>query len=354
MRRLHRFLPLVLITGIAAGACGAAELAAPRIALRQAAAQVADAQRTSFTVSFSGNEADAIALFSEGEEDVTAEDRKEMATMFHSQLSMAMDQGADRADPKDDASDLDIRIGDVDHAVQMRQVDGKIYARADVRRLMEIFGGSPTDLNSFLADAKKMGLDFLPGAVDGGWLALDIAPLESFFKGLAKSGGNDMFGGFDPTNIDAGVLKPLLSAISGAYGTDVDVERLSSDGSGQHYRLSASARRLYQRLLPELKKLPMMKGLGEDEFPASADVPDERYELDVWVADRRITRAEFNLSQFMAAGHRPGPVVLRVDVNDRPDGIAAPAKSELLDIFEIWGRLMGSFTSGLEGDAQYD
>jgi hypothetical protein len=48
-------------------------------------------------------------------------------------------------------------------------------------------------------------------------------------------------------------------------------------------------------------------------------------------------------------------VVLRVDVNARPDGIAAPPKSELLDIFEIWGRLMGSFTSGMDEDeVEYD
>jgi hypothetical protein len=354
LRRLHRILPFVLITGLAAGACGAAEIAAPRIALRQAAAQVADAQRSSFTVSFAGQEADAIALFSEGEEDVTAEDRQEMTTLFHSQLSMVMDQGADRADPKDDASDMDVRVGDVEHAFQLRQVDGKIYARADVRKLVPVFGGTAADINSFLADAKGMGFDFLPGAVDGGWLAIDVAPLESFAKGLAKSAGSDMFGGLDPTNLDAGVFKPLLSAITGAYGSDVEVERLSSDASGQHYRLAASARRLYERLLPELKKLPMLADLADEEFPPSADVPDERYELDVWVADRHITRAEFNLSQFVPAAHRPGPVVLRVDVNTHPDGIAAPAKSELLDIFEIWGRVMGSFTSDPEGAAEFD
>ncbi|HYH48081.1 MAG TPA: hypothetical protein VEG38_00900 [Acidimicrobiia bacterium] len=355
MRRLHRILPFVLITGIAAAACGAAELAAPRIALRQAAAQVANAPRSSFTLSFSGQEADAVALFSEGEQEVTDEDRKHMATLFRSRLAMVFDQGADRDDPKDDASDVDLRIGHIEHAIQSRQVDGKLYARADVRNLVNLFGGSTADVDAFLRDSKDMGLDFLPGAVDGGWLALDIAPLESFFKGLAKSTGDDMFGGFDPTNIDAGVLQPLISAVAGAYGSDVEVERLSADDSGQHYRLAASARRLYERLLPELKKLPMLKGLGEDEFPPAADVPDQRYELDVWVADRTITRAEFNLSQLVPADRRPGPVTLRVDVNGRADGIAAPGKSELIDIFEIWGNLMGSFTAGAdEEEADFD
>ena len=187
-----------------------------------------------------------------------------------------------------------------------------------------------------------MGLDFLPGAVDGGWLALDLAPFESFLKGLSKGGGADMFGGFDPGNIDAGTFKPLLSAVAGAYGSDVEVTRLSADSSGQHYRLGGSPRRIYDRLLPELKKLPMLKSLGPDEFPASAEVPDEHYDLDVWVKDGRISRAEFNLSQFVPAEHRPGPVVLRVDLSPRPDPIAAPDKAQTVDMFEIWGRLAGS------------
>ena len=57
-----------------------------------------------------------------------------------------------------------------------------------------------------------------------------------------------------------------------------------------------SPRRIYEQLLPELKKLPMLKGLPEEEFPTSADVTDERYEMEVWMKNGRVTRAEFNLS----------------------------------------------------------
>jgi hypothetical protein len=159
----------------------------------------------------------------------------------------------------------------------------------------------------------------------------------------------DMFGGFDPSNLDTGMFKPLLSAVSGAYGSDVEVTRLSADSSGQHYRLGGSPRSIYEHLLPELKKLPMLKGLPEEEFPTSADVTDERYELEVWVKDGRVTRAEFNLSQFVPADHRPGPVMLRVDVDPAPDAISTPDKAQTIDIFEIWGRIAGSLGS-MEGD----
>jgi hypothetical protein len=345
-RHLHRVLPFALIAALAAAACGAAQLAAPRIALRQAAAELGHDRRSSFVLSFSGRDEDAVALFSEGEGDPpTAEERQQMATLFHSQLSMAIDRGADLASGKDDASAFDVRVGGIEHAIEFRQVDGKLYARADVRKLADLFGASSHDIDRFLAESKKMGLDFLPGAVDGGWLALDLAPLESFLKGMAKSGGADMFGGFDPGSLDSGMFKPLLSALSGAYGSDVEVNRLSADDSGQHYRLGGSPRRIYEHLLPELKKLPMLKGLPEEEFPASADVPDQRYELDVWVNDGRVSRAEFNLSQFVPADHRPGPVVLRVDVDRRPDGISVPDKTQTIDIFEIWGRMAGSLAS---------
>lgn len=345
-RHLHRVLPFALIASLAAAACGAAELAAPRIALRQAAAQLGHDRQASLVLSFAGKEEDALALFSEGEEEPpTAEDRQQMATLFHSQLRMAIDQGEDRASSKDDASAFDVRVGSIEHAVEIRQVDGKLYARADVRKLADLFGAPKSDIDNFLADTKKMGFDFLPGAVDGGWLALDLAPLESFLKGMSQSGGADMFGGFDPSSLDTGMFKPLLAAVSGAYGSDVEVTRLSADGSGEHYRLGGSPRRIYEQLLPELKKLPMLKGLPEGKWPPSTDVTDERYDLDVWVKDGRITRAEFNLSQFVPADHRPGPVMLRVDADSAPDGISAPDKAQTIDIFELWGRMAGSLGS---------
>ena len=349
-RHLHRVLPFALIASLAAAACGAAELAAPRIALRQAAAQLGEARQSSFVLSFAGQEADAIALFSEGEEvPPTAEDRKQMATLFHSQLRMAIDQGADRTSTKDDASSFDVRVGGIEHAVEFRQVNGKLYARADVRKLAGLFGGSSRDIDTFVAESKKMGIDFLPGAVDGGWLALDLEPLESFLKGMAKSGGADMFGGLDLDSLDTGMFHPLISAVSGAYASDVEVTRLSADDSGEHYRLGGSPRRIYEHLLPELKKLPMLKGLPDEAFPPSADVSDERYELDVWVKDRQISRAEFNLSQLVPADHRPGPVMLRVDVDGGAEEITAPGKAHTIDIFEIWGRIAGSLAAA-EGE----
>ena len=123
MRRcLHRLLPFAIIGSLAAAACGAAQVA-PTLAVRQAAAQVGHDRRTNVVLSLSGRDDDAVALFNEGEDGApTAEDRRQMLTMFHSQLRVAVDEGADATSTKDDASAFDVKVGDIDQAVEIRQV----------------------------------------------------------------------------------------------------------------------------------------------------------------------------------------------------------------------------------------
>lgn len=354
--RLRRALPFALVAALALGACGAAEVAAPRLALKRAAAELGDDRRMNFTVSFAGEEQDAVAFFSEGEQAVTPDDQQSMKRLFNSRFSVAVDQGPEKESAEDDSLALAIEVDDLERAVEFRQIEGVLYARAAVRDLVGMFA-DPAAVDVLLAQGRALDLDFLPGAVDGGWLALDLAPLESLAKGMAGSGGEEP-GGVGPAGLDAGLFKGLLDAVSGAYGADVNVTRLGDDDTGDHYRLVASARKLYERLLPALRDLPMLEGIADGELPTASDVPDTKYELDVWVQDGRIARTEFDLTQFSQAATRPGPVKLRVDINRRPDGISVPADAERIDVMELWGRMLGAPGAmagggfpGLEGEA---
>jgi predicted regulator of Ras-like GTPase activity (Roadblock/LC7/MglB family) len=67
---LRRIGAAVVVASLAAVACGkAAQVVAPRLAVREAAQSTFDGQRGRFTFSLVGDEADMAALFEAAEED---------------------------------------------------------------------------------------------------------------------------------------------------------------------------------------------------------------------------------------------------------------------------------------------
>jgi hypothetical protein len=133
--------------------------------------------------------------------------------------------------------------------------------------------------------------------------------------------------------------RQLTDALNAAWGQDVKVTRLPADGTGDHYRLDVPMRQVYERLRPALGGLPGVPGLSQ--LPPAAQVPDRTASADVWVADGRIVRGEFDLAQF--APQRTGRVDLRVDISPLRDGIKAPAGAVKVDMKETFGRLFGGF-----------
>lgn len=339
--RLRRTVPFILIAAIALAACGAAQVVAPRLALRQAANALREDGRASFTLSLVGSEKDAIALFSEGEDDVSPEDERNMVTPLKSRLRVAVEQGEVADSFEDDSIAFDLKLGDIEDAVEARFIDGTIFARAEVHHLAELFNAPAGVIDEFVAGAREMGFDFVADGAAGRWLALELAPLQSFLKGMGEQG--ELFPGMG--NLDLGSFNGLIDAVAGAWGSDVKVKRLDGDDAADHYRLTASARRLYERLLPALRGLPF---LTPEDLIDPSEVWDKNFDLELWVKDGRIVRAEFDLAQFSESANPPGHVILRVDIDRHPDGISAPSDAVKIDLFEIIGRLGASAAAGLE------
>lgn len=329
---------LVTLGALIVAACGTAKVLAPPLSVREAATATFEQSGTSFTLTLVGAEQDIVALFGEGGS-LSPEDKKGLALLRDSRLTFSMDRGGDADSAEDDNIALDLRLGDIDHAVEIRMVDNALYARADVPAIAQLFDAPPGAIEGGVAQAAEMGFGFVADAAAGRWLSTNLAPFNSFLKGLGDSAV--------PGIPNAGGTQELLDALAGAWTNDVKVDRLDADGTGDHYRLTVSLRQVYERLLPAATGLLGFPGAA---LPPAGEMPDRAVEADVWVRDGKLVRAEFNLAQLADHTTLPGGrVALRIDIAARPDAITAPEKSVEVDLIELFGRLAGGFTEGFSG-----
>lgn len=329
---LRRSAALLSLFAVVLAACGASQVLAPRVALREAAQATFDQGRTTMTLTLGGAEEDVNALLNEGKA-ITADDRRGLDLLRSSRLVISTDRGAEATSVKDDRSAFKLKLGDVDDALELRMIGGILYARTDVASLRKLFDVPEATVAQVVAGARQAGFGFVADAAAGRWLEADL----NFGDSGTKPGAGDGTG-LPGLAGPEGETRRLMDAFAAAWGQDVKVTRLPADGTGDHYRLDVPMRRVYERLLPALGGLP---GVPLSQLPPAAEVPDRTASADVWVADGRIVRGEFDLGQF--ASEKVGRVALRVDISPLRDGIKAPTGAVKVDVKEIVGRLFGGF-----------
>jgi hypothetical protein len=322
---LRRISALLAVAATIAAACGTAKALAPELALRQAARSTFDRDSATYTISVGGSDAAVRALMEE-------DDARALSLLRSSSLTVSVDEAGGK-----DLLALDLDLGDLDHAVELRFVDDTLYARADVKRIADVLGADPRSIDTTVAGAEEAGFGFLREAVAGKWLSVDTRPLGDLLKGIEQGGAPIPKLGMDQ-------WRNLLKALGDTFGGEVGVERLGKEDAGDHLRLTVPLRRVYQRLLPVLSEAGMRSPRG---LPSVDDIPDRQVSADVWLRDGRISRAELDLAQF--ASHSAGRVPLRVDVGPLRQPVAAPRDAIPVNLLQLLGRLAAVFTGGMGG-----
>ncbi len=329
----RRSIGFTALAAVVLAACGAAHALAPRVAVEQAAKATARQAGTVLTIGLVGSEADINSLLNHGKA-LSAEERKGLAALRTSRLSIATDRGPDPTDHRDDRFALDLTLGDVAHAVEIRKVDKVLYARADVAGLARQFGADPATVEQAVAGAGAAGLGFLSEAAAGHWISTDLTPVLQ--KGAASPPGIP--------GLPASGIAGIVEAVKATFGQEVAVTRLKADETGDHYRLTVPLRRVYERLLPALGGLT--GGLpGAKTLPPLEALPDRSVSADAWVSGGRLVRGELDLAQFsedVTAPKPAGRVALRVDIAPLKGGVKAPESATKVDFSEILGRLAGA------------
>ena len=341
---LHRALIAAVVSGLVVTGCGGAEKLSPRVAVREAIKETASQKEGSFKLSLVGSEDDVNALFNEGAP-LTAEDRKGLNLLRNGHIAVSTGN---------DKFAVDIKAGDLEHAFELRYVDKKLYARADVAGLAQLFGASPEEFDQTVsALASQDGLEFLGAAAAGKWLQADFSTLKGLFDGLGEQFGFEAGEGStpDPTSAQTpSEYHAIKDAVGKALSEDAAVKKEGSDSTGDHYVASVTSMRAFYAKVRPIFEQHITKTPYRDGLPPASAVPDKPASVDIWVKDGRVPRLELDLAQFATtppAG--AGRVALRLDIDREAASVTPPSDPVTVDIAGLLQRFVGQFGQFLQG-----
>jgi hypothetical protein len=345
--RLRRAVIAGVVSAVVLAGCGAAEKLSPRVAVREAAKSTANAREGTFRLTVVGSENDLNALFNEGAP-LTDEERAGLGILRNGHIAVSSGQ---------DKFGLDVKAGDLEHAFELRYVDKKLYARADIAGLAKLFSESPEEINQQISEmASQEGFGFLSAAAAGKWIVADLSTLTGLFDGLGKQFGGGTESSTPLPTGPQGVpseFTALKDAVGKALSEDISIKELKSDDVGDHYLGTVtSLRGFYAKIRPALTQVGSLPFAGQ--LPAVSDVPDQPASLDVWIKSGRLSRLELDLAQFMPASPPPntGRVALRLDIDRDAAGVTAPSDAVSVDVAGLLGKLFSQFGGLLEGAGQ--
>jgi len=326
LRRAFRPVAVGLAVAVVALAgCSAAEKLSPQMAVKEAANTTSHQKEGSFTLSLVGSEADVNALMNEGAP-LSAEDREGLDILRNGHITLST--GPDKFA-------LDVKAGNVDHAFELRYIDKKLFARADVAGLAKLMSESPEELNRVVSQvATQEGFGFLSAAVQGKWISADFAALGGLL-GKKTTETTDYNG--------------LKDAVGKALSEDVAIKKLKGDDAGDHYLATvASLRTFYSKVAPVMSQY-MTKFLpSSDQLPPASAVPDKPANLELWVKSGRVSRLELDMGQF-APTPPPGRVALRLDIDRDAATVTAPSDAVNVDLAGLLGKVFSQFGGLLSG-----
>jgi len=216
---------------------------------------------------------------------------------------------------------------------EFRTVDQSLYAQADVKTLLDLFGQSKSYAD-LTARTKQMPA-FVQAFVNGQWVVLDLNAIKALagqFGGAAAS----------PSTQQA---QKLMTDLKAVIGKDVIVTRVGTDADGDHLKLTTQSRTFVNDLVQTVGSDLPAASLATGSFKP-ANVPDHSVVLDAWVKDGALSKLSIDVVQFAKPSDvKPGdslPVVLTFEQSG--DDISKPSDATPVDttsLFTLLGSLGG-------------
>ena len=162
--KLRTTMVTAVLTALVLTGCGAREKLSPPLAMRNAANSTVKAKQGTFTFSIVGSEADLNTVLNDGAK-LSEEDRKGLQLLGQSHIALTT---------AENQFGLDVKVGGIDHAVELRYVGKKLYVRADVPAIAKLMDASPDGL----AIALPLSAQRLPRFREPPDLLVELSRLE--------------------------------------------------------------------------------------------------------------------------------------------------------------------------------
>ena len=334
---MRRFFAVLLAAGLVLGACGGESGGGPdpaddpQGALANAFANLTEYEGTSMTFSVDSTADDLVAL---AEGDMTEE---QADLVLNSSISFSGNQAESLEDAQFEF------VVDIDGSlIEMRFVNSVLYARGDVRDLVDKFGGDQAMVDQAVSEGSAQ-LPFVEPLVEGEWVGF-----EGFQQLLDQAAGGSL------PSPDPEIAQKFAEDLSKAIEDNATVTEEGSDDAGTHLVADVNIKDLYGALQESFASLSQVPGA---ELPTDSEIPDENIKVDFWVDDGFLTQIGFDLVQFKdieGAEDFPEGVdefALLLEIEEFGDSIEEPDAAETVNLQELMGGLMGGL-GGLGGTTE--
>jgi hypothetical protein len=359
-----------LAVAIGVAGCGTAKQLSAKQQVSKALSGFDDAGSAGFTLSLDTTVADVAAISSAQGDPMSASDQKTLGKVLAGDIVIDvqapdgktfadMQKAGTKAQPdltsllgdpaalgallkKEGAFSTSVRLSG-NSLVDLRSVDGVIYARADVKKILTLAGQNAGDLDRQLADLPP-SLAPLAKAAKGQWVSIDLvkAAQAAKDKGLLKNLPTPA----PSASVDPAKVQKLIADLKAAYQQKATITKLpDSDSKGTGYRLAAPAKQIAQAVSADLVAL-VGESSGAQVGKAIAQIPDKSFALDLWVKDDKLTDVSLDLTQFLK---KPVPgKKLALDIAVDVDGgkVSAPSGATEIDVKALLAQLPAGLTSG--------
>ncbi|HEX2058824.1 MAG TPA: hypothetical protein VHI71_10710 [Actinomycetota bacterium] len=325
--RFGRFAALLCAAVLLAGACsdGGEEQAAenPEQAFSDALEALGDYEGVTIEMTVEGDAASLAA------QDMTEEEAQKL---LDSSLTLSTKGGT----PEDAQAEIAVNVAGNEDAVELRVVEQSLYARVEVRDLVEEFGGNAAEIDATVQQATAQGFDFAQPLVDGEWIGVEN------INELAEQFGGGQLPTPDPEEAQA-----VADEIARIFEQNASVTSEGSDDVGAHLVVSVPLR---ETLSESLDALQGLSGAPAGAIPGDAlqEVPDASIPVDAWISDGQLVQVEFDFVKIAEALDEPQPegvedLAIRATLDEFTEDVEAPSDFTAINLQEI----LQSFFGGL-------
>ncbi|MGH9129063.1 MAG: hypothetical protein ACRDY2_08885 [Acidimicrobiales bacterium] len=202
--------------------------------------------------------------------------------------------------------------------LEIRFVKGVVYARADVKDFLGLFGISPTSLASVKSKIPSGSqYDFERAALAGKWVSFDALSALQGFLSTAPVGS--------PAQTKA-LLAKVYGAISTVYTKDITVAAAGSGPKGTtKLAVSANEHKLVADVVGAFAQV-FPSGVAGLPAPNLSKVPNHTITADALLKGTALSGFQLNISQFLhSAAAASNPLVVSATISHPSVSISAPS-----------------------------
>ena len=331
-KSFRRFAASVLVAVLAAGCSGGGggeEEAAenPKQAFGEALEVFADYDGFTFVISLEADPAD-----------ISSADTPEAAAEAIVDSSVTISVKGNTAE--DSQAEITFDIDGNEDAVQLRVVDESIYARAEVRDLVEAFEGDMAAIDLAVQQASASGFDFAPALADGEWIGVEgLGDLAEQF-------------GLPQTPPGADEASAMTDRIVGILEKNARVTSEGTDDTGAHLVVTVPLKETASELYETLQSFGGMAAAGALPAGGVDEIPDADIPIDVWISDGRLVQIEVDIvtiaQELGESTEDVDELVFRMAIDEFDGEVEAPADFVEIDLQQIMQGIFGAALGGVE------